>query len=184
MSLFDKRAVAAAVRTEEDFSAALESKVDVIFLLYSSIMTVEAQIDRAHKAGKKALIHMDFAEGIGKDRAGLHFIKLKGADGILTTKTNMIRPAKDIGLVTVQRFFIVDSHSVDTAVESIRIAKPDVVEIMPGVVCKKIREFSDKVRNTPILAGGLIEFKEDVDNAIEAGATAVSTANRQLWDYR
>ena len=127
---------------------------------------------------------MDFAEGIGKDRAGLHFIKLKGADGILTTKTNMIRPAKDIGLVTVQRFFIVDSHSVDTAVESIRIAKPDVVEIMPGVVCKKIHEFSDKVRNTPILAGGLIEFKEDVDNAIEAGATAVSTANRQLWDYR
>ena len=181
MSLFDKRAVAAAVRTEEDFSAALKSEVDVIFLLYSSIMTVEAQIDRAHKGGKKALIHMDFAEGIGKDRAGLHFIKLKGADGILTTKTNMIRPAKDIGLVTVQRFFIVDSHSVDTAVESIRIAKPDVVEIMPGVVCKKIREFSDKVRNTPILAGGLIEFKEDV---IEAGATAVSTANRQLWDYR
>ena len=179
MSLFDKRAVAAAVRTEEDFSAALKSEVDVIFLLYSSIMTVEAQIDRAHKAGKKALIHMDFAEGIGKDRAGL-----KGADGILTTKTNMIRPAKDIGLVTVQRFFIVDSHSVDTAVESIRIAKPDVVEIMPGVVCKKIHEFSDKVRNTPILAGGLIEFKEDVDNAIEAGATAVSTANRQLWDYR
>ena len=65
MSLFDKRAVAAAVRTEEDFSAALKSEVDVIFLLYSSIMTVEAQIDRAHKAGKKALIHMDFAEGIG-----------------------------------------------------------------------------------------------------------------------
>lgn len=154
MSLFDQKAVAAAVRTEEDFSAALESKVDVIFLLYSSIMTVEAQIERAHKAGKKALIHMDFAEGIGKDRAGLHFIKLKGADGILTTKTNMIRPAKDIGLVTVQRFFIVDSHSVDTAVESIRIAKPDVVEIMPGVVCKKIREFAEKVRNTPILAGG------------------------------
>ncbi len=184
MSLFDKRAVAAAVRTEEDFSAALESDVDVIFLLYSSIMTVETQIARAHEAGKKALIHMDFAEGIGKDRAGLKFIRLKGADGILTTKTNMIRPAKDIGLVTVQRFFIVDSHSVDTAVESIRIAKPDVVEIMPGVVCKKIREFSEKVRNTPILAGGLIEFREDVDSAIAAGATAVSTANRELWNYR
>ena len=29
MSLFDKRAVAAAVRTEEDFSAALKSEVDV-----------------------------------------------------------------------------------------------------------------------------------------------------------
>ena len=161
MSLFDQKAVAAAVRTEEDFSAALESKVDVIFLLYSSIMTVEAQIERAHKAGKKALIHMDFAEGIGKDRAGLHFIKLKGADDILTTKTNMIRPAKDIGLVTVQRFFIVDSHSVDTAVESIRIAKPDVVEIMPGRrlqedprVCGKGAQHTDPGRWTHRVQGG------------------------------
>ena len=183
MSVFDSRRVAAAVRTEEDFLASLKSDVDVIFLLYSSILAVGEHIVKSRQEGKKAFIHMDFTEGIGKDRAGLEYIKGLGADGILTTKTNMIRPAKDIGLVTVQRFFIVDSHSVDTAVESIRIAKPDVVEIMPGVVCKKIREFAEKV-STPILAGGLIEFKEDVDNAIAAGATAVSTANRELWNYR
>ena len=183
MSVFDSRRVAAAVRTEEDFLASLKSGVDVIFLLYSSILAVGEHIVKSRQEGKKVFIHMDFTEGIGKGRAGLEYIKGLGADGILTTKTNMIRPAKDIGLVTVQRFFIVDSHSVDTAVESIRIAKPDVVEIMPGVVCKKIREFAEKV-STPILAGGLIEFKEDVDNAIAAGATAVSTANRELWNYR
>ena len=106
-----------------------------------------------------------------------------GADGILTTKTGMIRSARDIGLITVQRFFIVDSHSVDTAVDSIKIAKPDVVEIMPGVVEKKIKEFAEKV-DTPILAGGLIEFEEEVDNAIDAGAKAVSTANKKLWNYK
>ena len=126
---------------------------------------------------------MDFVEGIGKDRAGLEYIKSLGVNGILTTRTNLIRPAKEMGLMTIQRFFIVDSHSVDTAVEAIRIAKPDVVEIMPGVVRKKIREFADKV-STDILAGGLVEFKEDVDLAIEAGATAVSTADRELWNYR
>ena len=102
---------------------------------------------------------------------------------MLTTKTNLIRPAKDAGLITVQRFFIVDSHSVDTAVESIRIAKPDIVEIMPGVVCKKIVEFAEKV-SVPILVGGLLEFEQEVDDAIAAGATAVSTANRHLWDYK
>ena len=180
MSLFDKRAVAAAVRTEEDFSAALKSEVDVIFLLYSSIMTVEAQIDRAHKAGKKALIHMDFAEGIGKDRAGLHFIKLKGADGILTTKTNMIRPAKDIGLVTVQRFFIVDSHSIDTAVDTIRTSRPDMIEIMPGVLCKIIQKFHKNVQ-MPVIAGGLVETKKEVMEALDAGASAVSTGCKTLW---
>ncbi|MBS5335483.1 MAG: glycerol-3-phosphate responsive antiterminator [Clostridiales bacterium] len=183
MSVFSSRKVAAAVRTREDFEIALKSKVDVIFLLYSSIMTMKTYIDKCHGAKKKIFIHMDFVEGIGKDRAGLEFLKTLGADGILTTKTNMIRPAKDLGLVTVQRFFIVDSHSVDTAVESIRIAKPDVVEIMPGVVSKKIKEFANKVSND-ILAGGLVEFKEDVDSAIAAGATAVSTADRELWNYR
>ena len=76
-----------------------------------------------------------------------------------------------------------DSHSVDTAVESIRIAKPDVVEIMPGVVEKKIREFAKKV-SMEILVGGLLEFEEEVDAAIAAGATAVSTAKRALWDYK
>lgn len=183
MSVFSNRSVAAAVRTREDFEISLTSKVDVIFLLYSSIMNLEGYVQKAHKAGKTIFIHMDFIEGIGKDRAGLEFVKTLGVDGILTTKTNMIRPAKDCGLITVQRFFIVDSHSIDTAVESIRIAKPDIVEIMPGIIDRKIKEFSAKV-SMEILAGGLIEFKEDVDAAISAGATAVSTANRVLWNYK
>ena len=182
-SVFDSRQVAAAVRTEEDFQAALKSKVDVIFLQNSNILTVADHIKQSHEAGKKAFIHMDFSDGIGKDRAGLEYLKMLDADGIITTKTGMIRPAKDVGLMTIQRFFIVDSHSVDTAVESIRIAKPHVVEIMPGVLNNKIVEFAEKV-NTTILAGGLIEFEEEVDAAIEAGAAAVSTACRRLWDYK
>ena len=183
MSIFETKKVAASVRSDEDFCSALESDVKVIFLQNSNILNVKDQIERAHKADKKVFIHMDFAEGIGKDKSGLNFVKLMGADGILTTKTGMIRSARDLGLLTVQRFFIVDSHSVDTAVDSIKIAKPDIVEIMPGVVEKKIREFAERV-DTPILAGGLIEFEEEVDRALEAGAKAVSTANRKLWEYK
>ena len=183
MSLFSRRKVAAAVRTEEDFQAALNSKVDVVFMHGTNLLSLDEQIKRAHDAGKKLFIHMDFAEGIGKDRAGLEYVKLRGADGILSTKTSMIRQARETGLTTVQRFFIVDSHSVDTAVESIRIAKPDIVEIMPGVVCKKIVEFAEKV-DTPILVGGLVEFKDEVDNALAAGAKGISTAARELWDYK
>lgn len=181
--IFDNRRVAAAVRSDDDFYAALKSDVEVIFLQNSNILNIKQQISDAHDAGKRVFVHMDFSEGIGKDRAGLNFVKLVGADGILTTKTGMVRSARDIGLITVQRFFIVDSHSVDTAVESIKIAKPDIVEIMPGVVEKKIREFAQK-SDTPILAGGLIEYEDEVDRALEAGAKAVSTACHKLWDYK
>ena len=130
--------------------------------------------------GKKVFIHMDFTEGIGKDRAGMEFLKMMGADGILTTKTNMIRPAKEAGLITVQRFFIVDSHSLGTSVDSIKISKPDIIEIMPGVVTKKIKEFADKA-SMPIIAGGLVETVEEVRAALQAGADVVSTGEAELW---
>ena len=183
MSLFSNRKVAAAVRTEEDFQAALNSQIEIIFLHGTNLLMISQQIQRAHAAGKKLFVHMDFADGIGKDKVGLEYLKREGADGIISTKTGMIRQARDIGLTTVQRFFIVDSHSVDTAVDAIRIAKPDIVEIMPGVVCKKIVEFAHKV-NTPILVGGLVEFRQEVDEALAAGAEGISTAARELWDYK
>ena len=69
----DKK-IAAAIRTEKDFSTALKSRVDVIFLLHSNIITVHQSVKEIHSAGKKVFVHVDFAEGIGKDRAGLEFL--------------------------------------------------------------------------------------------------------------
>ena len=139
MSVFGNRKVAAAVRDQRRILISrLRSEVDVIFLLYSSILTMKSYVDRCHEANKIIFIHMDFVEGIGKDRAPVWlFLKKWAWDGILTTRTNLIRPARDLGLITVQRFFIVDSHSVDTAVESIRIAKPDVSRDYAGSPHKK-----------------------------------------------
>lgn len=180
---FMKKPIAAAIRTEKDFSTALRSDVDMIFLLHSNIMTVHQYIKEIHSAGKKAFIHVDFAEGIGKDRYGLEFLAKQGVDGILTTRTNIVKAAKEYGLITVQRFFIVDSHSLGTSVESIKISKPDIIEIMPGVVTKKIKEFAEKA-NVPIVAGGLVETIEEVRAALDAGATVVSTGEAELWNMK
>lgn len=180
---FMKKPIAAAIRTEKDFSTALRSDVDMIFLLHSNIMTVHQYIKEIHSAGKKAFIHVDFAEGIGKDRYGLEFLAKQGVDGILTTRTNIVKAAKEYNLITVQRFFIVDSHSLGTSVESIKISKPDIIEIMPGVVTKKIKEFAEKA-NVPIVAGGLVETIEEVRAALDAGATVVSTGEADLWSMQ
>ena len=164
--------IAAAIRTEKDFSKALKSRVDVVFLLHSNIITVNQSVKEIHGAGKKAFVHLDFAEGIGKDRAGIEFLAKNGVDGILTTRTNIVRIAKEYNLTTVQRFFIVDSHSLNTSMESIKISKPDIIEIMPGIVTKKIKEFREE-NTTPIIAGGIIETEQEVIAALEAGADIV-----------
>lgn len=176
-----KRKIAAAIRTEEDFSTALKSAVDVVFLLHSNIMTIGKRIEEIHNVNKRVFIHLDFAEGVGKDKAGIEFLAKKNADGILTTRTNIVRLAKEANLITVQRFFLVDSHSLNTSVESIRISKPDIIELMPGIVTKKIKEFSQIVE-MPIIAGGIIETANEVRAALEAGADLVSTGEKSLWD--
>ena len=177
---FIRHKIAAAIRTEKDFSAALRSEVDMILLLHSNIMTLTPSIREIHSAGKKAFVHVDFAEGIGKDRAGLEYLKKQGVDGICTTRTNLVKIAKDLGMITVQRFFMIDSHSVGTSLDSIKISRPDIVEIMPAIVTKKISEFSSLVQ-VPVIAGGLVETKEEVKAALEAGASVVSTGETGLW---
>ena len=181
--IFDLKKVVASVRTDDEFREALRSDVDVIFIQNTSISNVNDQIRLAHDYGKTVFIHTDFMEGIGKDKAGLEYIKKLGCDGMLSTRTGMIRHGKDVGLLTVQRFFIVDTHSVDTAIDSIKIGKPDFAEIMPGVIIKTISRFASEV-DTPIISGGLINRPEEVDRALEAGAVAVSTGQSGLWNYR
>lgn len=68
----------------------------------------------------------------------------------------------------MQRFFLVDSHSVETAIESIRACDPSMVELMPGVVPKVIRRFCGEIRQ-PVIAGGLIETREEAVQALSAG---------------
>ncbi len=180
---FIKNHIAAAIRTEKDFSKALRSDVDMVFLLHVNIMNVSQCVKEIHSAGKKAFVHIDFSEGIGKDRYGLEYLAKQGVDGICTTRTNLVRMAKEFNLITVQRFFMIDSHSVGTSVDSIRMSKPDIVEIMPAIVTKKIKEFSSLV-DVPVIAGGLVETEDEVRAALDAGATVVSTGERELWTLK
>lgn len=176
----EKVRVIAAARNREELVAAAKSKVEMIFMLVPNITDLKEQAEMVHKAGKKLFIHLDLAEGIGKDEFGILFAKEQGIDGIISTRTNIIKLAKKADLFTVQRFFIVDSHSIDTAVEAVKSSKADMIEIMPGLVSKVIKKLKKEL-DMPIVAGGLVETAAEAKEAIACGATAISTGKRDLW---
>ena len=89
--------------------------------------------------------------------------------------------AKEAGLLTVQRFFIVDSHSFDTAIESVKMAHPDMIEVMPALVTREIKRLRESLK-IPVIAGGLIEEKTEIYSALSSGASAVSTGKHELWE--
>lgn len=170
----------AAARNKEEFEEALKSSVDTVFLLNSDILTLKTSIDEAHRAGKRIFIYFDFVEGLGKDKCGMRFIRILEPDGIISVRANIIKMARECGIVSIQRFFIVDSRAVDTAVDMIESAKPDMIELMPGIAYKAIKEFVGRVK-VPVIAGGLISDGDEAEKAIEAGAVAVSTGEKKMW---
>jgi glycerol uptake operon antiterminator len=172
--------VIAAVHGDIDFESALNSCVETIFDLSPNIMTVEEKVKKAHSKGKKVFVHIDLAEGIGKDRFGILHVKQLGVDGVISTRTGLIKAAKELGVCTVQRFFMVDSQSVETTLKTLNISKPDMIELMPGTVGKVISKLKTQM-NLPIIAGGLIETQEEANEAYSSGAIAISTGKRELW---
>lgn len=183
IELFENGRIISATRSDEDFLRAVASDPCVIFDLYPDLMNVSAKVKKCHEAGKKYFVHMDLAKGLGKDESGMRFLKRIGVDGILSTKVSMIKTAKECGLFTVQRFFIVDSQSIHTTLEAVKSSKPDMIEIMPGIVCKVIEKMT-KLTDIPIIAGGLIDTCEEIREIIAGGATAVSTGKCELWNTK
>ena len=175
------REIIAAVRSSQDMEAALKSEVSNIFLLKTDINELAESVKMVHAVGKKLFVHMDFVDGLSKDASGVAYISTKNIDGIISTRSNIINAAKEHKISSVQRFFMIDSRSETTALDSLRQTRPDMIEIMPGVAYKSISKIKSNT-NIPIIAGGLIDHKDEIYQALAAGASVVSTGKRELWD--
>ena len=91
-----------AATDHRGWETALPTKAAVLFHLNASILTVENDLKKAKAAGKAALVHIDLADGIGKDKTGICWLSNLGVDGIITTRSQLVRCAKECGLIAVQ----------------------------------------------------------------------------------
>ncbi len=162
-----------------NWKTALISEPEVLFHLNPNLLTVKAELAAAKKHRKIVFVHIDLADGIGKDKTGMEWLASLGADGIISTRPHLIKVAKEAGFFTVQRFFALDSKGMDSIDDTMINGMPDFAEIMPGVIPQVVERFAHT--GIPIIAGGLIETKTEVTAALGHGALAVSTGKQDLW---
>ena len=173
--------IIAAVKSDRELNACLACDCRVIFILYGDICSISEIVNVVHQAGKYAFVHMDLIEGLAPREVGVDFIKNQtNADGIISTKSSLIRRAKQEGLMTVQRYFLLDSLVLESIEKQDVSSSADLIEVLPGLMPKIIRHLT-AVSHKPIIAGGLIRDKEDVVNALSAGAIAISSTNQEVW---
>lgn len=181
MDLMEESPIIAAVKDYSGLSKCLESESKIIFVLFGDILTINDIISKIKDSGRIAIIHIDLINGLSSKEIAIDYIKHNTkADGIISTKQALIKHARELGLFTVFRFFVIDSMAFENIKKQSEAVKPDFIEILPGVMPKVIKRISSIV-SMPVIAGGLISDKEDVMAALSAGAVSISSTNPDVW---
>ena len=181
--MIEANPVIAAVKDMAGLEACcLVEEVKVIFVLFGDICNIDAIVKRIKLSDKVAMIHIDLVSGLNSKEIAVDYIKYHtAADGIISTRPVMLRRARELSLYTVLRVFVLDSMAFDNIEKQMNQVRPDMIEILPGLMPKVIRRVC-RIAKVPVIAGGLISEKEDVMAALSAGAMAVSSTNRMVWE--
>lgn len=181
--LIEANPVIAAIKDDAGLEACCVCReIKVVFILYGDICTIGQIAERVKASEKIAIVHVDLISGLSGKEISVDFIRqTTRADGIISTKPALIKRAKELNLFTVLRIFVLDSLAFENIQKQMSVSKPDVIEILPGLMPKIITKVSKLVR-VPVIAGGLISEKEDVVAALSAGAISVSTTNPHVWE--
>jgi glycerol uptake operon antiterminator len=173
--------VAAAMKSNEDMQIALKSDALLLFLLKGDAFQIAPFITEAHQLGKGVVVHVDLVSGIGKDRAGIQYLRQIGVDAIITSRSQLVSAGRAEGLTTIQRLLLLDDSALDNGVRSIARAAPDIVEILPGIIFPEVARTLQRLLPGPFIAGGFIRTPADVARLQAAGSILSSSSTYTLW---
>ncbi|MCD8155377.1 MAG: glycerol-3-phosphate responsive antiterminator [Clostridiales bacterium] len=181
--LIEANPVIAAVKNDQGLDTCCDrcGDIKIVFILYGDVCSIGEIVQRVKDAGKIAMVHVDLIDGLNSKEIAVDYIhRHTQADGIISTRPAIIKRGKELGLYTTLRIFVLDSMAYENIPRQLASAKPDMVEILPGLMPKIIRNIT-KMSRVPVIAGGLISDKEDVMSALSAGAISVSSTNSDVW---
>lgn len=184
LTILRKRPVIAAFRELAGLHVQNLDNIGIILILGGSIFDLPQIVEMAKKNKKMVFVDIDLLKGIGKDAAGVRFLaKESRIDGIITTHSNLIKSAKQEGLFSIQRIFILDSESLAGSLNAVQKFNPDAVDVLPGVILPKIIKKIRAKTSVPLIAGGLITEEEDIREILAAGAIGISTTEQRLFNF-
>nr|WP_237690616.1 glycerol-3-phosphate responsive antiterminator [Paenibacillus caui] len=159
----------------------LRNQLSGVFLLTGHIGVIKGYVDLFKAHHVPVFLHLEKIGGLSTDCYGLEYLaKAIQPTGIITTKTNVVKNVKKMGLITIQRFFLVDTEVLDNMAKSLEQVEPDIIEVMPARIPQMI-ETVKSFTSVPIISGGLLSARSETLECIRYGATAVSSSKPELW---
>lgn len=178
----DIYAIIPCIKDDEGLEKAIRSEQKVVFVLYGDLLNIGTIVRKLKNAGKVVFVNVDLLLGLSTKEVIIPYLqKRTNLDGILSSKASLLKEARECGLMTIHRFFLIDSLSYENMYKQLKVSKPDALQVLPGWDAV-IGWITQKV-DIPVVAGGLVCKSEMVDPIMKAGAAAIASTNIKLWDY-
>jgi glycerol uptake operon antiterminator len=182
MDFFGQK-VLPAIRKMEDVEKMMKSHYEYLVIMDIHVSKLKPIFQLSKESHKKLILHMDLVHGLKNDEYSTEFICQEFKPfGLISTKASVIMKARDKGVTTIQRLFLLDSSSLEKSLALIERTNPDYIEVLPGIMPKIIKDIR-RLTKREIFAGGLIDSVEEVEEAYHAGAISITTSNKILWKY-
>ncbi|HXL02868.1 MAG TPA: glycerol-3-phosphate responsive antiterminator [Candidatus Atribacteria bacterium] len=184
LNIWREFSVIGALRTSswKDINDEELSWCPVFFFLEGNVFTLREAL-KILPPDLHLFLHLDLFGGIASDESGLLFMRetFPQIRGIISTRARTLNLARKAGFLTIFRLFLIDSESLRTGLRIAQEISPDALEILPGIIFPQVRNSIPVEDLPPLICGGFIRKKEEVEEIISRGAVAVSTSCRELW---
>ena len=181
MEILEENPVIPGLIKDEDIQTVLDNDAKIVFVLYGDIVHIGDIVRVLKDGGKIVFVNIDMVDGFAGRTSVVKFIKKNtDADGVISTKASLLRAAKEEGLYTIHRFFILDSIAYHSIGKQLEISRPDIINIVPG--WPMIVEWAVQEHHRPVIAAGLICDKQLVIENLKAGAIAICSTNHEVWN--
>lgn len=129
------------------------------------------------------LLNVDSVPGLTANADGLEYLKGVGVPGIVSTHSQAVSRAADMGLLAVQKVFVTDRSNLRRAAATVKSSHAHFVQLMPWPVVPHLSpEFLSALG--PFIVAGFVNTEDDIYAALRVGALAVSSSQKGLWDFR
>ena len=167
--------VVPSIRDVKYLKYTLESECREVLLSNAHIGNLKQLTENCHRNGQKVIVNHELIGGLGNDRIAFEMLKkLYKVDGVIGSSVSKLNQMQHMGLETIFRISLIDSHSVEMALRSLKGVNFTAVEFLP--MFKEI--FTGK-----FFAGGFINSEERIKICQKAGFDGVMTSTKKLWSY-
>lgn len=168
------------VYSVDNIETILDSPSKNIFLLDGNIFNLKDISTKVKSKEKSLYICVDSIDGFSKDTWGLEYmVKNVELDGIISSKSSIVKMSMDMGVFTIQRTIIYNTRTLITTLNSLKSIRPHAIELLPGLLSDIIKRINQETK-LPVIASGLINRDMEVDLCLDSGAIGVCTSNIEL----